>query len=339
MQSNHQPPWSAHGFLKGAKMINAAPNQSKIDHRQLEMLKKRTAEILRDEINFIMNPSFATIDNELEQEILEGTQQEDAISTAVPKNLPGHLARLCEANILTAEQERGLFREMNYLKCRANVYRTTLDPEKPDPQTLRRVELFLRGAERVRNRLIKANMRLAISVVKKFVTSRHSFDDLLSDGIFSLMQAVDKFDYDRGFRFSTYAYRAIARNAYRLITKDRKEVVRFSSDATESSVETMIDQSSPTADDQRWLRLRDTLGKLISRLDRREQLIVRSRYALGAHRKVKTFQAIAERLGVSKERVRQLEQRAMGKLRTMASELDLDDAIEPLLSRGFGSAR
>ena len=66
-------------------------------------------------------------------------------------------------------------------------------------------------------------MRLVISIVKKFVGPQHSFDDMLSDGTMSLMHAVDKFDYDRGFRFSTYAYRAIARNAYRSIMDRHKE--------------------------------------------------------------------------------------------------------------------
>jgi RNA polymerase primary sigma factor len=69
----------------------------------------------------------------------------------------------------------------------------------------------------------------------------------------------------------------------------------------------------------------------MDRLDRRERLIVRCRYALGGHRKVKTFQTIADRLGVSKERVRQLEQRAMSKLRAMAAELQLDELVEPSL--------
>ena len=82
-----------------------------------------------------------------------------------------------------------------------------------------------------------------------------------------------------------------------------------------------------------WTRLRSLLAQIMGQLDRRERLIIRCRYALGGHRKVKTFQAIAERLGVSKERVRQLEQRAMMKLRTMAAELNMEDVLEPSLRR------
>jgi len=66
------------------------------------------------------------------------------------------------------------------------------------------------------------------------------------------------------------------------------------------------------------------LGDYIKRLDRREQFIIRSRYALGPHRKTRTFQCLADKLGVSKERARQLEQRAVKKLQTMAKGVDID---------------
>jgi RNA polymerase primary sigma factor len=57
---------------------------------------------------------------------------------------------------------------------------------------------------------------------------------------------------------------------------------------------------------------------MLDRLDRREKLIVRARFSLGGHRRVQTLQKLADRLGVSKERIRQLEKRALDKLRDMA---------------------
>ena len=62
---------------------------------------------------------------------------------------------------------------------------------------------------------------------------------------------------------------------------------------------------------------------MLDDLDRREKFIVRARFSLGSHRKVHTLQSLADRLGISKERVRQLERRAMDKLRTMAGEVQL----------------
>jgi RNA polymerase primary sigma factor len=70
----------------------------------------------------------------------------------------------------------------------------------------------------------------------------------------------------------------------------------------------------------------------MGRLDRRERFVIRSRYALGAHRKVRTFQCLANKLGVSKERVRQLEKRAVAKLKTFAAESALDDGYGTVLA-------
>ena len=163
-----------------------------------------------------------------------------------------------------------------------------------------------------------------MSTVKKFVTPQHSFDDLLSDGIFTLMQAVEKFDYDRGFRFSTYAYRSIARNAYRSLATSQQEEARLTRDADEWAFEQEDDQSLSSLTDHVWGKLRELTTAMLNQLDRRERFIIRSRYALGAHRTVRTFQCLADKLGVSKERVRQIEQRAVGKLRAMAAEYETD---------------
>lgn len=306
--------------------------ETRSDRRCDVLLKRRVEELLRTEIDFIMNPSFHAVDAEWERDVLAAPVGLADASAPMPRDLPGHLARLCEARVLSAEEERELFRRMNYLKFRANALRGQLDPARPDRKLVERAERSSAAAMAIRDHLVKANMRLAISVVKKFVTPRNSFDDMLSDGAYSLMQAVDKFDYDRGFRFSTYAYRAIARNAYRSITKRQKESLRFAGDQEEAATDKLADEREGVMDVNTWERLRDLLSRMMHRLDRREQMIVRCRFALGAHRKVKTFQAIAEKLGVSKERVRQLEQRAMCKLRNMAAELDVEEVVEPSLS-------
>lgn len=80
-------------------------------------------------------------------------------------------------------------------------------------------------------------------------------------------------------------------------------------------------------DDKTWERLRTMLSQFLGGLDKRERLILKARYALGNHRKVPTFQSIADKLGVSKERVRQLEQRAVGKLQKMATEAGAEDFV------------
>lgn len=289
----------------------------------VESMRRRVLELLRTEIDFIPNSDFTHRD-EFAESIVEATMQEHG-GVKTPADLPAHLRRMCEVELLTREQEKALFREMNYLKFRANALRSRLDPDRIDGQTVTAIDSLLGRAQAIRDHIIKANTRLVMSIVKKFVTPSQSFDDMLSDGLFTLMQAVDKFDYDRGFRFSTYAYRAIARNAYRTVTTARREESRFTRDAEEWAFEQEDDHSSSTIAEQVWSNLRELTASMLEKLDRRERFIIRSRYALGAHRKVRTFQCLADKLGVSKERVRQLEQRAVNKLRSMAAELEMDE--------------
>ena len=251
--------------------------------------REHVIRLLRTEIEFISNKSFRSIDRVFEREVLAQRFEAEVSASSLPRNLPGHLARLCEAGVLTHEQEQDLFRRMNYLKCRANMLRSRLNPHVPDEGILVKVERFLAAAQAIRDQIIRANMRLAISVVKKFVTPQNSFDDMLSDGIYSLMQAVDKFDFDRGFRFSTYAYRAIARNAYRAIIKKQKESARFGTEVDEFNLDDSSKLAESSMDVRTWTRLRGLLSQIMDRLDRREQLIIRCRYALGAHSESEDF--------------------------------------------------
>lgn len=237
--------------------------------------------------------------------------------------LPAHLRRMCDPNLLTREQERALFAAMNAAKQEADRLREKIDPRRPAERRIVEIEQRLQRAEQIRDHLIKSNMRLVMSIAKKFVTPQVSFDELLSDGIVSLIQSVAKFDVERGFRFSTYAYYSIARNAHRSVQKAHKEEARYTRVAETWAFQQEDDQANRT--DHVWNRLQDLLSTMISKLNPRERFVIHSRYALGAQRSVRTLQALGTRLGISKERVRQLERRAVEKLRGLAAEHELDD--------------
>jgi RNA polymerase sigma factor (sigma-70 family) len=284
-------------------------------------LHQRAQRLLRTEIDFVPNPEFAA---EALQPRHWLDDLVDDIPAAAPADLPAHLRRLCQTDLLSPEQESALFREMNLLKFQASALRARLDPAWPTEEQVVAIETRLARAQTIRDHILRANMRLVMSIVKKFVTPQQSFDEMLSDGTMTLMQAVEKFDYDRGFRFSTYAYRSIARSAYRTLTTARQQEARFARDGAEWAFEQPDRQSAPLTDPA-WSSVRERMTSMLEKLDRREQFIIRGRYALGAHRKVRTFQYLADKLGVSKERARQLEQRAVGKLRAMAARFERDE--------------
>jgi RNA polymerase primary sigma factor len=251
----------------------------------------------------------------------------DELRRVQTPDLPAHLARLCETKLLTPAEEVETFRRMNYLRYKANELRGELNSSDTGESkkvhssncwTVRRIEALMSASDWYRDRLVKSNMRLVISIVKKFVNAHNGFDDLLSDGIIALMRAVDKFDVGLGFRFSTYATQVVRRNSYRRVMEKQKERQRTTLSVHDAGVDISDEHRAPGMSEARWEALRGRLATMLDRLDRREKLIIRARFSLGGHRNVQTLQKLADRLGVSKERIRQLEKRALDKLKDMA---------------------
>jgi RNA polymerase primary sigma factor len=280
-----------------------------------------TKKILATEIEFIANAEFdsAGIEKEIFGTVLFGTGVEPSpVKASRTPDLPSHLARLCEAKLLSPEEEKSLFHRMNYLRFRANALRSKLQTASPDAWAVRRVIGLLKAADWFRDLIVKSNMRLVISIVKKFVNPQNGFDDLLSDGIVALMRAVDKFDVGLGFRFSTYATQVVRRNTYRRVMEKQAERQRNTTSIHENGVDVGDDQKESSMSEERWHELRSKLSLMLDHLDRREKFIIRARFSLGGHRRIQTLQRLADKLGVSKERIRQLEKRALDKLRGMA---------------------
>ncbi|ELP35584.1 RNA polymerase sigma 70 [Rhodopirellula baltica SWK14] len=296
------------------------------DHATLRKLTKRR---LRQEIDFISNEKFTSVreGKRIFSQSLGLAPRETALGIATIRrsgvDLPIHLGRLCEAPLLKPEQEKMLFERMNYLLQQAAIHRSVLNPERPSRHRLELIELFVALADWHRDRIVEANLRLVFSIVKKFVNPNNTFDDLLSDGIVALIRAVEKFDFDRGFRFSTYATQVVRRNSYRTVVLKQQERQKVQGGLQDMDIDVSEEERSSAISEKRWHELRSRLSVMLGDLDRREKFIIRARFSLGPHRKVHTLQSLADRLGVSKERVRQLERRAMDKLRAMAGDVQL----------------
>ena len=302
-----------------------------LDHADVETLRTKTKHWLRREIGFITNAAFSNPEagSDVFAEDLGLTPRRSELGIAALRksgvDLPIHLSRLCEVPLLTQDQERMLFQRMNFLLHQASKHRSLLNPERPSKARLELVERLVKLAEWHRDRIVEANLRLVFSIVKKFVNPNNTFDDLLSDGIVGLIRAVEKFDFDRGFRFSTYATQVVRRNSYRTVVLNQQERQKVVGGLQDMDIEISDDERSSPISEKRWHELRSRLSVMLDDLDRREKFIIRARFSLGSHRKVHTLQSLADRLGISKERVRQLERRAMEKLRAMAGDVQLSE--------------
>ncbi|MBX9654551.1 sigma-70 family RNA polymerase sigma factor [bacterium] len=222
--------------------------------------------------------------------------------------------------LLTKEQEHTLFRAMNYLKHRAAKIQQRLPRARHKEFLLEEMNLSLRQSEEVRNYILRANLRLVISIAKKYVNAANTFDELISEGNLSLLQAVEKFDVSRGNRFSTYATRAIRNNLYHYVFDKHKRRQQVTLAEDELLQTTRDERANETACELRLDYIRRSLARIMKRLDAQKQSIITQRFGLNGEENPPTLKELARDMGVSRERVRQIQVRAMKELLQFANE-------------------
>jgi RNA polymerase primary sigma factor/RNA polymerase sigma factor len=234
--------------------------------------------------------------------------------------MPAYLASLYDVPLLTREQEAHLFRKMNYLKYKARRLRETLDVNRPKSRLMGQIEKLYDESAAAKNQIIRANLRLVISIAKRYVGAAEDFFELVSDGNMSLFRAVEKFDVAQGNRFSTYATWAIMKNFARSIPavlRHRDRFVTSHSQVLGAAEDFRTDQYEQ---ESAQIERESQVEGMLNRLDERERQIVTSRFGLTRGREPQTLYQVGAALGVTKERVRQLQTRAIHKLRMAAAE-------------------
>lgn len=244
----------------------------------------------------------------------------------VPSDLAPYLRQLFHIPLLSREREVALFRKFNYLKYKADAARKALDPDAVKPIELDRIEQMLAEAEAVKNDITQANLRLVVSIAKRHVRGTVEFFELISDGNMSLMKAVEKFDYSRGFKFSTYASWAIMKNYARSVPERVYHYDRYQT-GREELLATVPVPGLDEHEDDAVPAMRTSLERMLDTLDNREQTILRSHYGLDTQGRTMTLEEIGREFGVSKERIRQIESRAISKLRE-----EFDEQLDALLA-------
>jgi RNA polymerase primary sigma factor/RNA polymerase sigma factor len=291
--------------------------------RVLRIINEAHAALIMElPLDYIGKEQFARMRSEKADEILRPLPESDlpAKKPRLPGSLPPYLASLYEVPLLTREQEAHLFRKMNYLKHQASTLRETLDADRPKRRLMDQIENLYEESVATKNQIISANLRLVVSIAKRYVGPAEEFFELVSDGNMSLIRAAEKFDYARGFRFSTYASWAIMKNFARTIPAVLRQRERFRSSTSE-----MLGFTEDLRTDQReqeaaQLRRETRVQRLLGELDERERKIITIRFGLTRGQEPLTLKQVGAVLGVTKERIRQIQGRALDKLRKAAEE-------------------
>ncbi|HNQ23360.1 MAG TPA: sigma-70 family RNA polymerase sigma factor [Phycisphaerae bacterium] len=248
--------------------------------------------------------------------ILEVPEPPEEVGTGrrAPGGVPAYLRSLYSIPLLTFAQEQDVFRRYNYLKYLAVRKIKSLKPETASAEDVEAVRALLARSDGIKQRIVRANLRLVVSIAKRHVGTGDDFFEVVSDGNMSMMRAVEKFDFARGNKFSTYATWAIMKNYARSIPEQRYHYHRYVTGQDELLESAADDRPAPVPADERQ-QVRQTLAAALDALDEREREIVTQHFGLSSQRESLTLEQLGTRFGVTKERIRQIERRALQQLR------------------------
>jgi RNA polymerase primary sigma factor len=307
------------------------------------------------------------------EEILHdpGVGDINAVSADDPVGL--YFRQMAQEPLLTAQEEIELAKRIEVGKQARETLSRPAPHEITNESLLAQVRRLVQDGQAAREHLGRANTRLVVSIAKRYMGQGLPFPDLIQEGNVGLMRAVDKYDYKRGNRFSTYATwwirqaitRALAqktrtiriplhmteriRQMYRtaqsleqsLGRRPSPEEIAMEMDLPAESIRSMMDASQhaialerPVGDDgdsefgdfiedqdspspvesATQHLLQETIEEVLSELTPRQSHILRLRFGLGGG-EPHTLEEIANKFGLSRERIRQLEKEALRRLR------------------------
>jgi len=271
-------------------------------------------------VSYVYHPSFASPST---AERLFGEQAEEIWVpqwTQFPEPGEDVSARQVPRMTLTGEEEAALFLRYNYARYRLAKLIAAQRRRKSHARA-RQMTMWYTRVVTVHAKLIRANMALVLAMAKRTRIPNVEFGELVSEGNMALLRSVDKFDVSRGFKFSTYACRAILKSFNRLATNTSRYHQHF---PTEFDPE--LEQSDYDVEKHQMQRddsveaLREILARNKAELSDVERTVVMERFAIGTGGKGRTLSEVGRVVGLTNERVRQIQNSALAKIRAVLDE-------------------
>jgi RNA polymerase sigma factor (sigma-70 family) len=238
--------------------------------------------------------------------------------------------------LMSAAEERLMFLRFNYAKMRLCQLQRKAKRDGLTRELAEDVLLWHRRFEHFREYLVRTNLALVLAMAKRTRLGDVDFAEIVSEGNMALLRAVDKFSVDRGFKFSTYACRAILKAFSRTALKASRHrlhfPVEFEPDLEKSDWQ---DRRRDQVEDDCLDELKTIVDRNLADLSSVEQTVIRRRFNWQqAEEAPLTLEEVGKIIGVTKERVRQIQNKALAKIKTVMedgvlrtrNELEMEEA-------------
>lgn len=304
----------------------------------IDTVKQRAERLLETPIRVFHHPSFD--DPKFKKDILSEMPRREKFQTDLLKldklrssKISAEMRPCYESPLLDHEQEQHLFRKMNYFKYKAKSSLGKIDPRRVGEKKISEIETYLYKATVIRNQIAESNFRLATQLLKQKISLYQQYgltDALLSDAYLDVLKAVDYFNWTRGVRFSTYATWVLKNNFFRDSKQKFQYFERFTylDEIHAESIGSRGDEIEYLRHDQQRNCI---VGKLIDMMkhddlnkDRKRQVFVLEHYFGINVPHSHTLEQIAKKIGVSKERVRQLKEKGLTWMKSRVQQLNLE---------------
>jgi len=291
-----------------------------LDPEDVKILKN----LLSERVEYIDNPLFGRPEA-MQQLVRPLSALRLAGNTSKSSDDSGIYALSNNGGVTKDERERLLFLRLNFCRRQVMSILRRHNGTRLNAEAVRQVLGWEREALATRSEIVRDNVPLVLAMAKRTRIVGVDLTDLISEGNLALLRAVLKFDCARGFKFSTYACRAILKSFSRLATRSARHrghfPVEFDPDLEKSDY---VEQRRVAVEDDCVSELKALMDENAAKLSEVEQTVIRARFALDRDddpsQKAKTLEQVGEMIGVTKERVRQIQNKALGKLRDALEE-------------------
>ncbi len=327
-------------------MTTATPNQA-IGHRQemeateqpvrlrfhrdlTERERERLAELIPEPIDYMDDPSFhepAAEKKLFAREREVPRPQTDWYDRILASAGTRGINPAATTPLLTEEQERTLFLQFNYCRYQAETIRETILPHRVALGKARKLLAWHDRAMDLRERIAEYNVALVLAMAKRFPAGQIDLPEMVSEGNMALLRAIDKFHIARGFKFSTYACRAILKAFGRMGRKDTRYrslfPVEFEPDYERSDYADVRAREEEEACADEVKRIFHDNDSELSDI---EQQVIDLRFNMTRpdDNRHLTLAQVGQMIGLTKERVRQIQNKALVKIRQALEEAYLD---------------
>jgi RNA polymerase primary sigma factor len=288
-------------------------------------LRLRAEELLRENYAFMDSPLFRhrNVESDLFSEGAEAAlpltswyqpTRDDAFETGLAAGAP---------QLMKPEEERLMFYRFNYAKLRLSQLQRKVKREGGLTREIaEQITEWHRRFEHYREYLVRTNLALVLAMAKRTRLGDIDFAEVVSEGNMALIRAVDKFNVDRGFKFSTYACRAILKAFSRTSMKHSRHRIRFPVEfEPDMEKSDWIDKKRDVVEEDCIDELKQIVDRNLADLSDTEQTVIRRRFNWQQKEETPlTLEEVGQIIGVTKERVRQIQNKALAKIRKLMEE-------------------